>query len=97
MHRETNGAFDPTLSLPVVNLWGFGPVTSPRNTIPTKDEVEGALSLSGLGNLMLIAGRKSPKEIPCPYSLIFPLQSKGEIIDLLCDLLDRWNFRNLFG
>ena len=92
MHRETNGAFDPTLA-PVVNLWGFGPVTSTRSTIPTKDEVERALSLTGLGNLMLLPDGRVQKKFPT-LQLDLSASAKGEIIDLLCDLLDRWNFRN---
>jgi thiamine biosynthesis lipoprotein len=92
MHRETNGALDPTLA-PVVNLWGFGPVTSTRNTIPTRDEVEGALSLTGLGNLMLLPDGRAQKKFPA-LQLDLSASAKGEIIDLLCDLLDRWNFRN---
>ena len=92
MHRETNGTFDPTLA-PVVNLWGFGPVTSTRNTIPTKDEVEGALSLTGLGNLVLLPDGRVQKKFPA-LQLDLSASAKGEIIDLLCDLLDRWNFRN---
>lgn len=92
MHRETNGAFDPTLA-PVVNLWGFGPVTSTRSTIPTKDEVEGALSLTGLGNLMLLPDGRVQKKFPT-LQLDLSASAKGEIIDLLCDLLERWNFRN---
>ena len=92
MHRETNGAFDPTLA-PVVNLWGFGPVTSTRSTIPTRDEVEGALSLTGLGNLVLLPDRRVQKKFPT-LQLDLSASAKGEIIDLLCNLLDRWNFRN---
>lgn len=92
MHRETNGAFDPTLA-PVVNLWGFGPVTSTRSTIPTRDEVEGALSLTGLGNLVLLPDGRVQKKFPT-LQLDLSASAKGEIIDLLCNLLDRWNFRN---
>ena len=46
MHRETGGAFDPTIA-PVVNLWGFGPVGKTRSTIPTADQIEQAMALTG--------------------------------------------------
>ena len=51
---ETNGAVDPTLGA-LVDLWGFGPPgpRSPLLPVPSDEEVEAALKLSGWRKLRL--------------------------------------------
>ena len=92
MHRQTDGAFDPTIA-PLVNLWGFGPVSRTRIAIPTEEEVRRALGMTGLAQLKLLPDGKLQKEFST-LQLDLSGSAKGEIIDLICDLLDRWGFNN---
>ena len=92
MHRETGGAFDPTIA-PVVNLWGFGPVGKTRSTIPSDDEIEQAMSLTGLNKLEILSKGMVRKKVPT-LQLDFSASAKGEIIDQICKLLERWGFSN---
>ena len=92
MYRETTGAFDPTVA-PLVNLWGFGPVGKTRSTIPSENQIKESLSLSGIDKLEIL-----PKGIVrkkhSTLQLDFSASAKGEIIDKVCKLLDRWGFKN---
>jgi len=92
MHRQTDGAFDPTIA-PLVNLWGFGPVSRTRIAIPTEEEVRRALGMTGLAQLKLLPDGKLQKQFST-LQLDLSGSAKGEIIDLICDLLDRWGFNN---
>ena len=92
MHKETGGAFDPTIA-PVVNLWGFGPVGKTRSTIPTKDQIQQAMTLTGLDKLEILSKVMVRKTVPT-LQLDFSASAKGEIIDQVCKLLDRWGFKN---
>ena len=92
MHRETGGAFDPTIA-PVVNLWGFGPVGKTRSTIPTADQIEQAMALTGFNKLEILAKGRVRKKVPT-LQLDFSASAKGEIIDQICKLLDRWGLNN---
>jgi len=92
MHRETGGAFDPTIA-PVVNLWGFGPVGKTRSTIPSDDQVEQAMALTGLDKLEIVQKGMVRKKVPT-LQLDFSASAKGEIIDQICKLLERWGFSN---
>lgn len=51
---DTNGAVDPTLGA-LVDLWGFGPpgARSPLLPVPTDEEIEAALGVSGWQKLRL--------------------------------------------
>ena len=92
MHRETGGAFDPTIA-PVVNLWGFGPVGKTRSTIPTDDQIEQAMTLTGLDKLEILSKGMVRKKVPT-LQLDFSASAKGKIIDQMCKFLERWGFSN---
>ena len=92
MHRETGGAFDPTIA-PVVNLWGFGPVGKTRSTIPSDDQIEQAMTLTGLNKLEILSKGMVRKTVPT-LQLDFSASAKGEIIDQICKLLERWGLNN---
>ena len=92
MHRETRGVFDPTIA-PVVNLWGFGPVGKTRSTIPSDDQIERAMTLTGLAKLEILPKGLVRKKVPT-LQLDFSSSAKGEIVDQICILLERWGFNN---
>ena len=92
MHRESGGAFDPTIA-PVVNLWGFGPVGKTRSTIPSDDQIEQAMTLTGLNKLEIFSKGMVRKKVP-NLQLDFSASAKGEIIDQICQLLERWGLKN---
>ena len=92
MYKQTDGAFDPTIA-PVVNLWGFGPVGKTRSTIPSADQIQQALTLTGLDKLEILSKGMVRKRVPT-LQLDFSASAKGEIIDQVCKLLDRWGFKN---
>ena len=92
MHQKSEGVFDPTIA-PLVNLWGFGPVGKTRSTIPNDKQIEEALSLTGINNIELLPKALVRKNFPT-LQLDFSGSAKGEIIDQICTLLDRWNFSN---
>ena len=91
-HEQTRGAFDPTIA-PLVNLWGFGPVSENRTRIPTEEEINHALGLVGMNLLEILSDDRVRKKIP---SLQIDLSgsAKGEIIDQVCALLDRRGIGN---
>ena len=92
MNLQTGGAFDPTIA-PVVNLWGFGPVGITRSTIPTADQIEKSLTLTGMQKLEILHKGMVRKKVPA-LQLDFSASAKGEIIDQICKLLSRWGFKN---
>jgi thiamine biosynthesis lipoprotein len=92
MYKQTDGAFDPTIA-PVVNLWGFGPVGKTRSSIPSADQIQQALTLTGLDKLEILSKGMVRKKLPS-LQLDFSGSAKGEIIDQICTLLQGWNFNN---
>ena len=90
MHRETNGTFDPTIA-PLVNLWGFGPVSTDRRRIPKEAEIEGVLKQVGMKHLEILDSHKVRKKRP-DLQLDFSGSAKGKIIDQLCILLNRLGY-----
>lgn len=92
MHQHTSGAFDPTIA-PVVNLWGFGPNGKTRSTIPTAQQIEKALSSTGIQKFEILPQKMIQKKVP-NLQLDFSASAKGEIIDQICKLLARWGFKN---
>ena len=86
------GAFDPTIA-PVVNLWGFGPNGKTRSTIPTAQQIEKALSSTGIQKFEILPQKMIQKKVP-NLQLDFSASAKGEIIDQICKLLARWGFKN---
>ena len=92
MHRETGGAFDPTIA-PLVNLWGFGPTSGTRSTIPKDEEIAEIKKLTGMENLEVLPKNRVRKKFS-KLQLDFSGSAKGEIIDQVCLLLNRWTFKN---
>jgi len=92
MHEQTNGAFDPTIA-PLVNLWGFGPVSRNRLRIPTEDEINGILEQVGMNQLEIRDGNKIRKKRP-DLQIDLSASAKGEIIDQVCEMLDRRGLEN---
>ena len=92
MHRETGGAFDPTIA-PLVNLWGFGPTSGTRSTIPKDEEIAEIKKLTGMDNLEVLPQNRVRKEFS-KLRLDLSGSAKGEIIDQICQLLERWASQN---
>ena len=92
INRQSEGAFDPTLA-PVINLWGFGPVGETRSTIPTGKQILEAKKLTGMDKFKILPKGFIQKTLPF-LQLDFSGSAKGEIIDQVCTLLQRWNFNN---
>ena len=92
MHRETDGAFDPTIA-PLVNLWGFGPTSGTRSTIPKDEEIVEIKKLTGMDNLEVLPKNKVRKKFS-KLRLDLSGSAKGEIIDQICQLLGRWALQN---
>ena len=92
MHEQTNGAFDPTIA-PLVNLWGFGPVSRNRLRIPKEEEIHHALEQVGLSQLEILNGNRIRKKRP-DLQIDLSASAKGEIIDQVCRMLDGRGFNN---
>ena len=92
MHRETDGAFDPTIA-PLVNLWGFGPTSGTRSTIPKDEEIVEIKKLTGMDNLEVLPKNKVRKKFS-KLRLDLSGSAKGEIIDQICQLLEQWALQN---
>ena len=92
MHQQTAGTFDPAIGQ-IVNLWGFGPDGKNRSTIPKDEEVAEALHSSGMNQLEIL-----PKHCVCKkhpdLKLDLSGSAKGEIIDQICELLERYGLQN---
>ncbi len=92
MNRETDGAFDPTIA-PLVNLWGFGPPGGRRSTLPKDEEIAEVKKLTGMENLEVFPQNRLRKKFS-ELRLDFSGSAKGEIIDQICQLLERWALQN---
>jgi len=92
MHEQTRGAFDPTIA-PLVNLWGFGPVSQNRLRIPNEDEIKNALEQVGMNQLEIMDGNKIRKK-RSDLQIDLSASAKGEIIDQVCLMLDGRGFNN---
>jgi FAD:protein FMN transferase len=91
-YEQTEGAFDPTIA-PLVNLWGFGPVSTNRLRIPTEDEIKNALEQVGMNQLEILDGYRIRKKRP-DLQIDLSASAKGEIIDQVCEMLDQRELRN---
>jgi thiamine biosynthesis lipoprotein len=86
-YEQTGGAFDPTIA-PLVNLWGFGPVSTNRLRIPTEKEIDETLLSTGMNQVEILSGYRVRKKRP-DLQIDLSASAKGEIIDQVCELLDR--------
>ena len=91
-HEQTSGAFDPTIA-PLVNLWGFGPVSTNRLRIPLESEIKNALEQVGMDQLEIMDDYRIRKKRP-DLQIDLSASAKGEIIDQVCQLLDHQGLEN---
>ena len=91
-YEQTAGAFDPTIA-PLVNLWGFGPVSTNRLHIPQQNEIEETMQVTGMNQLELLNDLKVRKKHPA-LQIDLSASAKGEIIDQVCLMLDGRGFNN---
>ena len=92
MHQQTAGTFDPAIGQ-IVNLWGFGPDGKNRSKIPKDEEVVEALHSSGMNQLELLPEHRVCKKHP-DLKLDLSGSAKGEIIDQISELLERYGLQN---
>ena len=92
MYEQTAGNFDPAIGQ-IVNLWGFGPDGRNRSTIPKDEEVAEALHSSGMNLLKILPKHSVCKKHP-ELKLDLSGSAKGEIIDQICELLERYGLQN---
>ncbi|VFP83495.1 FAD:protein FMN transferase (plasmid) [Candidatus Erwinia haradaeae] len=91
---QMHGAMDITIT-PLVNLWGFGPVSAP-SSIPTQYQIDTALSFTGLDHLQVInlANQsylyKNLPEISVDLSSI----GEGFVVDHLVDYIEKEGIYN---
>jgi FAD:protein FMN transferase len=86
---ETNGAVDPTLGA-LIGLWGFGP-SGPRTAaapLPSHEEVEAALKLSGWRGLRLNREARGAMQVG-GMKLDFGGIAKGHAVDRVSERLTR--------
>lgn len=84
---DTNGAVDPTLGA-LVDLWGFGP-PGPRSVeapLPSDDEIEAALAVSGWQSLRLNPLAQAAVQ-KGGMKLDFSGIAKGHAVDRICERL----------
>ena len=92
MHQQTAGTFDPAIGQ-IVNLWGFGPDGRNRSTIPKDEEVAEGVHSSGMNQLEILPKHRVCKKHP-DLKLDLSGSAKGEIIDQICELLERYGLQN---
>jgi FAD:protein FMN transferase len=92
MHGQSEGTFDPTIA-PLVNLWGFGPVSTNRLATPSPEEISLALQKTGLEKLVILPKGMVRKKRP-DLQIDLSASAKGEIIDQVCSMLDRWGLKH---
>jgi thiamine biosynthesis lipoprotein len=81
-HRETKGAFDPTLS-PLIEYWGFG-----KTEFGTLDssKVDSMMRYVGLSRVQLDSATRTLK-MPKGYALNFNASAQGYSVDALSEFL----------
>jgi len=92
IHKESGGAFDPTVS-PLVELWGFGH-TLPRQGLPDSSQITSTLQHTGLEKLQLhqsaMRMRKSIPQLQLDLSAI----AKGYAVDEVARLVSTQGLQN---
>ena len=91
-YKQTSGACDPTIA-PLVNLWGFGPVSTNRLSIPQQKEINETMQVTGMNQLELLNDFKVRKKHPA-LQIDLSASAKGDIIDQVCEVLDRRELSN---
>lgn len=82
---DSDGAADPTLGA-LVDLWGFGPHGPRASGLPTDDEIDAALAVSGWGRLRMI---RQGRGLVQPGGMRLDLSgiAKGHAVDRVCERL----------
>lgn len=94
IHALTDGAFDPTIK-PLLDLWGFGPDSEPREEWrpPDKEAVNQALEAVGMEHIdASIPGQLG--KLHSGVQLDLGGVAKGFAVDAVADLLDRRGVRD---
>ncbi len=91
LHRETGGAFDPTLG-PVIKLWGFGGGT--RRAPPTDRELRAAMAKVGLARVRWDRGRNVVWKQLAGVELDVNAFAPGWAADLLGEVFEEKGIRN---
>ena len=89
IHKETNGAFDPTIGV-LVNAWGFGPEPADENLDSLK--IKTLLQFVGFEKVSLVNG-KIQKQYPDIY-FDFNAIGKGHLVDVIGRHLENHQIRN---
>ncbi|MBF0220385.1 MAG: FAD:protein FMN transferase [Gammaproteobacteria bacterium] len=89
--KLTQGAFDPTV-MPLVTLWGFGPVPRSSSTVPPAEALAAAHSVVGYQQLTLVGDKlkKSQAGVHLDLSAI----AKGYAVDAVSELLIAEGYQN---
>lgn len=82
---DTDGAVDPTLGA-LVDLWGFGPPGPRTSGLPTDDEIEAVLAVSGWGRLRMVQQGRGLVQ-PGGMRLDLSGLAKGHAVDKVCERL----------
>ncbi len=93
-YTETGGAFDPTVK-PLLDLWGFGPGSAPREAWhpPNEDEVNRSLAAIGMEHVDLSRPGQLGKLHP-DVQLDLGAVAKGYAVDALAELLEERGVRD---
>lgn len=86
IHRESGGAFDPTVSS-LVDLWGFGPGL-PLRGIPDASQIEALLRHTGMEKLQIDAQRGRIRKRTAELQIDLSAIAKGYAVDKLAALLE---------
>lgn len=86
--RASKGNFDPTV-MPLVNLWGFGPV---KNLKPTREKIDSLKKFVGYDHITL-RGKEAHKDHP-NVQLDFGGIGQGYGIDVISNFLKAQGIRN---
>ncbi len=85
IHRESDGAFDPTV-MPLVNAWGFG---YKNGSLPTRAQIDSILQFVGMDKVSILDGGKSIAKSDPRVMLDFSSIAKGMACDEIGRMLER--------
>ena len=90
LYALSGGAFDITIG-PLVNLWGFGPKSSPEDAVPTEEQIRQAMAKSGGDSLILKPGKlRKTKAVELNLSAV----AKGYGADKVAEALETCGAQN---
>ncbi len=87
--QQSNGAFDVTVG-PLVNLWGFGPSSSPSKTaLPDEKQINALLSKTGYQQLVLDGDTNQIQKRTASLYIDLSAIAKGHAVDRIASYLER--------